>query len=317
MRYRNIQAAAEKALQPVALPRQCAEMDLVRLVTIAAVGGASFMFMRVLAPAIGPILSLELRLLIASLILLAYYKVIQLDVEWRRFWKPYLAIGLLNSVVPLGLYSLAALHLPASYLVILHSSAPLFASIFGALWLHETMTPRTWLGLVSGAIGVALTTGATPVPLEGVVVWSIAAGFGGAMSFALAGLYMRQFARGINPMAIAGTSQLLAALVLLPAVPLSGPRLAFDPSIAFHVLGLAVLCSTFAHVMYFRLMARLGPTRTLTITFIMPAFGMLWGRLFLGETVSVSMVIGCTIIVVGTALVMITRSPTPSTSPHG
>src|SRR4051812_46511100 len=107
--------------------------DLTRLLLLAALWGGSFIFMRVLAPVLGPLVTADSRLIVAGLALLAYFRTIGFDPDWRRFWKHYLVIGIVNSALPFTCYSYAAQYIPASYSVILNSSAPLFGAIFSAL----------------------------------------------------------------------------------------------------------------------------------------------------------------------------------------
>jgi drug/metabolite transporter (DMT)-like permease len=107
--------------------------DLLRLISLSAIWGGSFIFMRILAPVLGPVVTADLRVLIAGVALMVYFWVIEFDAEWKRFWKQYLVIGVINSGLPFLLYSFAAVHIPASYSVILNSSSPLFGAIFSAI----------------------------------------------------------------------------------------------------------------------------------------------------------------------------------------
>ena len=90
-------------------------------------------------------------------------------------------------------------------------------------------------------------------------------------------------------------------LPLLPVVPPTGP---VTPAVVAAALALALLCSSVAYVLYFRLMADLGPTRTMAVTFLIPVFGMLWGVLFLGESVTGPMLAGAALLVAGTGLIV-------------
>jgi len=109
--------------------------DITRLLSLAAIWGGSFIFMRVLAPVLGPVVTADLRVLIAGIALIIYFRVIRFDAEWRIYWKKYLFIGAFNSALPFFLFSFAALHIPASYSVILNSTSPLFSAVFAASWL--------------------------------------------------------------------------------------------------------------------------------------------------------------------------------------
>ena len=278
--------------------------DLLRLLILGAIWGSSYIFIRILAPAIGPMMTVETRLVIGGAALILYLRAIKLPVEWSRHWKHYLAVGAINSAVPFLLYAFAALYIPASYSVILNSSAPLFGAIFAALWLGERLTSRKILGLVIGAAGVALVARAGPVTITPAITLAIVACLLAAACYALAGVYVKKVAAQVEPLAIAGGSHISAALLLLAPTVFGYQEIALTPRIAGSVLALALLCSAIAYLFYFRLLADVGPTKALTVTFLMPAFGMVWGAVFLHETITGPMIAGCALILAGTADVL-------------
>jgi drug/metabolite transporter (DMT)-like permease len=283
--------------------------DVARLLALAAIWGASFIFIRVLAPALGPILTAATRVLIAGVVLVAYCRAIGFDAELARYWRQYLVIGVVNSALPFVLYAFAALHIPASYSVILNSTTPLFTALLSIPYLGERLTWAKIGGLVAGAAGVALVSRAGPVVPD---LWfgaAVAACLSAAICYAASSIYMKKRAGGAKPLAIAGWSQVFAGVVLLPLVPFAPPPGAVTPLIVANVLGLALVCSSIAYVLYYRLIADVGPTRALTVAFLMPAFGMLWGALFLGETITLPMIAGCVLIIAGTGAVLRRRSP--------
>ncbi len=277
---------------------------MIQLVCLAAIWGGSFIFMRVLAPVIGPIVTADLRVLIGGTALLIYFGLSKFDPEWKRFWRHYLVIGAVNSAAPFFLYAYAALHLPASYEVILNSSSPLFGAVFSALWLSEKLTPSRVLGLIIGSGGVAFVTGVGAHGFDSQFGLSIAACLSAAACYGLSGVYIKRYAKGAKPKAIAGCSQLLAGLLLLPVIPLAPPKGPFSFSVGANILGLALLCSAVAYLLYYQLVEDTGPTKALTTTFLMPIFGMLWGAIFLGEAITASMLGGCGLILAGTVLVL-------------
>ena len=278
--------------------------DLIRLVTLAAIWGGSFAFMRVLAPVLGPVLTAELRVLIAGLALLGFFAIIRFDVQWRKHWKLYLLIGALNSALPFFLFSFAARHIPASYSVILNSASPLFGAIFSAMWLGDKLTLSRSLGLVVGAAGVFFVANVKPAEVDSYFLLSILACLLATVCYGFTATYIKRFGKDAPPRGIAGASQFSAALVLLPVVPFSWPQATVTPTIVLNVLGLALLCSAVAYLLYYRLIANVGPTKALTVTFLMPAFGMLWGALFLGEKITLPMIAGTLLILIGTGLVL-------------
>ena len=278
--------------------------DTGRLVVLAAIWGGSFIFIRVLAPTLGPVVTAGSRVLIAGIALVVYFRATGFDAELSRFWRHYLVIGVVNSAIPFLLYAYAALHIPASYSAILNAATPSFAMLLSVGFLGERLTAPKVAGLIAGAAGVALVSKAGPVMPDAMFGWAVAACLGAALCYAVAGIYVKKYAAAVKPMAIAGWSQLLAGGVLLPLVPLAPPPGILTVAVVANVFGLALVCSAIAYLLYYRLIADIGPTRTLTVTFLIPLFGMLWGALILDETITLAMIGGCALIVGGTLAVL-------------
>lgn len=289
------------------------QADWLRLLVLAAIWGGSFIFMRVLAPVLGPVVTADLRVLLAGAVLLAWFAFTGLAVDWRGAWKHYLVIGAINSAIPFTLFAYAALHLPASYSAIFNATAPLFGAVFGALWLAEGFSANRAFGIAFGIGGVVLVSRAGSFTPDADFLAAAIACLVAAACYGLGGVYLNRFAKGVKPAAIAGASQLMAGLLLLPLVPLAPPSGPVTTLVIACVLGLSLLCSGFAYLLYYRLMADVGPTRALTVTFLIPGFGILWSAVFLGERITGGMLAGCGLVLIGTWLV--TRGPkTPATA---
>jgi drug/metabolite transporter (DMT)-like permease len=278
-------------------------VDLTRLLVLAALWGGSFIFMRVASPVLGPVVLIEARVLIAGLVLLAYATITRQQLDLRQHWRLYAMIGLLNSAIPFVLIATAQLHLTASLAATLNATSPLFGALIAALWLKDPLTRQKLTGIALGIIGVALATGAGPLGLFGTVLLSMAASLSAAGFYGLASTFTRRKASGAPPLGIAVGSQWAASVVLLPLIPIVPPNETPSATVIGCVLALAIFSTALAYVLYFRLIADIGPTNALTVTFLLPAFSMLWGVLFLNETVTLPMLIGCGVILVGTALV--------------
>ena len=287
--------------------------DIARLLALATVWSLSFVFQRVLVPVLGPVWVPMLRALIAGIALVGWFSVVGLDARVREHWRAYLFVGVLNCALPFVFYGIAAIHLPASYLVITNALVPLLAAPVAAIWLGERLTVAKIVGLVAGAGGVVLVSGAGPIAPDAAFFWSIAACLGAVLCYALSGVWFKKHGSHLDPIAAAGWSQLFAGLALIPVLPIAPIRGEISTVIIANTLALALLCSALAYLLYFRLIANVGPTRAMTVTFLMPALGMLWGVLFLDEIVTLPMIAGAALIIAGTAVVL--RRPPQVRSP--
>jgi len=277
--------------------------DYLRLVLLSALWGGSFIFLRVAAPAFGIVWTAEGRLLIASLALAAWFRLIGFDPQWRRHARAYLAIGVVNLLLPSLLYAFALAHLPASVGVVLNATSPMFGALCAALFLGERLTARKTAGCVAGIAGVFLVVGPGGFAGDPLAGAAAAACLAACACYGYNGVIMRRAAAGVPARGIAVGSQAAAALLLLPLVPLASPAAPVGALAAGNLIALALLGNAFGFVLYFRLIADAGATRALTVTYLMPLFGQLWGRVFLGESLPASALAGGVLILSGTVLV--------------
>jgi drug/metabolite transporter (DMT)-like permease len=278
--------------------------DVVRLVALAIVWSLSFVFIRVVVAPLGPVWTATLRMLIAGVALCAFFALVRFRADVRTHWRAYLFVGLVNSAAPFLLFAWAAKTLPASYLVVLNAASPMFSALLGALVLGDRLDAVKIAGLLAGAAGVALVSGAGPLAPTPAVVAAVFASLAAALCYAVAGLWLKHRGAALEPRAIAGWSQLYAGAAVLPlalAFPIPGP---VTVTVAANLAALALLCSAVAYLLYFRLIRDIGPTRAMTVTFLMPALGMLWGVVFLGESVTSAMVGGVALVIAGTVAVL-------------
>jgi drug/metabolite transporter (DMT)-like permease len=276
--------------------------DLIDLFSLGAIWGASFLFMRVAAPEFGPIPLIAIRVGVAAVFLMM--------VLARRGGMNHLyanagrltVLGTINSAVPFSLFAYAVLSITSGFAAVLNSTAPLFGAVVAFLWLRDTPSRTRVLGLIVGFAGVL------------VLVWSrLSFGRGGAAPAILAGLtasvlygiaanYTKNRLSGVDPLVVSTGSLVAASAVLLvPAIVYWPVKMPSALSWVCAVL-LAVVCTGIAYMLYFGLISRIGPSKTLTVTYLVPAFGVVWGRVFLDEPVTVNMIAGCSVILVGTAL---------------
>ncbi len=278
--------------------------DYLLLVLLSAIWGASFIFMRILAPALGPIATADLRVLIAGIALALYLKFTQRDPGWKKNWKRYLVIGMLNSGIPFLLFSFAALHLPASVSVIINSMTPLFGALGAVIWLGEKMSMKLVAGIVLGITGVAIIRGGGNFELTGMATLSMAMCVLATMFYGIGGVYVKLHAHDLGPTEIATGSQLIVGILFLPLIFLSPVRTEITTEIAAILLAFALFCSAVAYLIYYRLLKIIGPTKATTVTFLIPVFGFIWGSLFLNEKITMEMIAGGLIVLSGTYFVV-------------
>jgi drug/metabolite transporter (DMT)-like permease len=281
-----------------------ATADIFRLICLGAIWGSSFIFMRVVSPVLGPIVTADSRLFVSGLLLLAYFKIIGFDIEWKKFWKKYVIIGLFSAGLPFFFFAFAARYIPAGYSAILNSTTPMFGAILSTAFLGEKLSLKKLVGLVIGSVGVCCVVQLGTVHHEPIFYLSMLACLAASCSYAIGAVYIKRFAFDAKPKAIAAASQFMASLVLMPAIPLAPVTGQITHEIVICMTVLSLLCSAVAFLLYFQLIANTGPTKALTVTFLIPIFAMIWGVLFLHEKITASMVGGCILILLGISLVL-------------
>ena len=279
--------------------------DIAELLALAALWGGSFLFMRMGAAEFGAFALAGLRVGGAALALLP---VILLRGEWpalRRHWGPIFLVGITNSALPFLAFSYAALTLPAGLSSILNAATPLFGALIAWLWLGDRLNRWRSAGLVVGFVGVVGLILAKSAPQAGggspALLASLAC-VGAAVCYGFSASFAKRFLHGVPPFAVAGGSQLSAALALAVPTLLSWPATPPSAQSWWAVALLALLSTAVAYVLFFDLLKQIGPANAISVTFQIPAFAVLWGWMFLGEPLTAAMGVGCTVILAGTAL---------------
>src|SRR4051812_5381212 len=278
--------------------------DAVHLAALAAIWGAAFIFIRVAAPVLGPLWTTEARLLIGAAVLFCWFLYRNVDLHWRRHFRFYALIGVLGTAIPFTLFSYAGMSVGGSTMAILNTTAPMFALVIGAALGWERMSAARVAGVMLGAIGVWLVTlrpegsDGPPPPVLAVIACLCA-----SLGYALTSLLVRRWGRGAPAAGMALGAQVFAAAVILPFVPLWPPSAVPSTLVLANVAALGLLGSGVAYVLFFRLVADVGATSAQTVSLLIPAFGLLWGMLFLGESLGLGGLAGAALIVVGTVLI--------------
>lgn len=290
-------------------------LHALEFVALAALWGASFLWMRLSAAEFGPVALIAVRVGGAALLLLPLLHWRGESAALRRHWRALAVVGVTNSALPFLCFAFAALSITAGLSSIFNAAAPLFAALIARVGYGERLAPARSAGLAIGFGGVLWTAwGGAGVKASG-AAWAIAACLGAAVCYGWSPNYSKSRLAGVPPLAIAAGSQMAAAIALLVPAWLTWP--ATTPSaLAWASAAMLAFFSTgLAYVSYFRLVERTGPTNAIAVTFLIPPFAMAWGWIFLGEGISLAMLVGCLVILLGTALATgVLRAPRPRTA---
>ena len=273
---------------------------------LGALWGSSFLFTRFSALEFGAMATAAGRVAIAAAFLLPIVIIKGLLPELQQHWKKIFVMGIFNSAIPFACFAFALLSITTGLSSILNATVPMFGALVAWVWLKDKPALPRVVGIVIGFTGIALlawdkatfkpdASGAAPG-------WAVLACLLACLCYGIAASFAKKYMGGISPMVTAAGSQIGATLGLaLPAIwlwPASTPST--TAWMALLVLGIA--CTGIAYVLYFRLIEKAGPQRTLTVTFLIPVFAVFYGAIFLGEVVTLWMLLCAVVIVCGTAL---------------
>ncbi len=276
--------------------------ELLELVALAAMWGASFLFMRIASPEFGPILLVEIRTLIAAMFLLP----LVFFVDKAHLLLPnagrLLLVGITGTAIPFSLLSYATLYVTAGYASILNATTPIFTALIAWLWANDRLSRTAMLGLVVGFIGVFVLSFDKQAGSVQISLLPILAAMAATLCYGFSANFTRQKLQHIHPMALACGSQTAAALFLMPIstgyLPQQMPGV--ESWVSVTILG--IVCTASAFILYFRLIANVGVNKAVAVTYLIPFFGVVWGMLFLDESLSVLMVMGALLILTGVSL---------------
>ena len=270
---------------------------------LGALWGGSFLFIRVAVPSLGPFLLVELRAGLAVAALFLYALAVSSMPKILGRWRSFLVLGFFNAALPFSLISAAEIHLTASLAAILNATTVMFSAIVAAVWMGDVLTARKAVGIVLGIVGVSVLVGWDPLPLNGAVLLAVAAMLLASLSYALGATYAKRSFAAIPPLGMAIGQLGGATALLLPLAVVSLPERAPSTVVTLSMLGLAFLSTAVAYLIYFRLIENVGPTSTLTVTLLVPVFGLLFGVLLLEEPFGLGTLAGLGIILSSVVLI--------------
>ena len=279
--------------------------DAGRWLLLATLWSVQYLFLRIAVPVFGTAVVAEARALFSALFLVPWviYFARQPIAPLSR-WKDHLAVGLVNNVLPFVCMAWAATALPAGYLAIINGLVPLWTALFAAWLLKEPLGARRAAGFVLGIAGVALLVNLGPVALDAKTVAAVCVGVLGAAFWGWAGVLIKQRSGVLPPMGLAAGSIAWAAVLMAPFWTQAPPPQAWTPEASAALIAVGALCSGVAYLPFFTLIRDIGPSRTLSVGFLVPVLGVLWGWLLLDETVTFAMLAGAGLVLAALLLVL-------------
>ena len=273
---------------------------------LGALWGSSFLFMKFAATEFGAMATAAGRVAIAALFLLPIVLAKGLLPELRQHWKKIFVMGIFNSAIPFACFAYSLLFITTGLSSILNATVPMFGALVAWVWLKDKPALSRIVGIVVGFTGIALLAwgkASFKPDASGLVTgWAVLACLLACLCYGIAASYAKKYMGGINPMVTAAGSQIGATLgLLVPAIWL-WPTTTPSTTAWLALLVLGVACTGIAYILYFRLIEKAGPQRTLTVTFLIPVFAVFYGAVFLREVVTPWMLLCAVVIVCGTAL---------------
>lgn len=297
--------------------------DYVRLLVLAAIWGASFLFMRIAAPVLGALPTAFFRVLLGAIGLAVILAVLKTRIDFKGKLKPTMVLGVINSGIPFLMYSVAALLLPAGYSAIFNATTPLMGVLIGSMFFSDSLTPKKAAGVLIGLMGITLLTTTGPVTLSSTVVMGALACLVATSCYGAAGFLTKKWVAdkgGLDAKLVAFGSQIGATLFLVPFFGISAtvnPPLSWgDSTVWLALAAVGFICTACAYILYFRLIADIGPVRSLTVTFLIPPFGVLWGVMFLDEHLSIAHLYGGGLICLAVWFVLSKSRPKQESARH-
>lgn len=284
--------------------------DILEWLSLGALWGASFLFMRVASPEFGPVALIAMRVTAAAMFL-AIPIILRKELSLLgRYWKQLLLLGALNSAIPFTLFAYATLSMTAGDAAVLNATAPLFGGLIGYLWFRENLSLQKIAGLAIGFLGVVILVWGKLSGIAGVL--PLSAGLVAALLYGVAAHFSKRSLKNVPPLVVSTGSLIAASLLLLPLSVYAWPENMPSAKSWLCVLALGIGCTAIAYLLYFRLLKNVGPSNAMTVAYLIPVFGILWGYLLLNESVTITTWIGGFTVLAGTSLVNMSQKTVPA-----
>ncbi|MES2136501.1 MAG: DMT family transporter [Pseudomonadota bacterium] len=302
-------ASAAQAYAAAVIRSQMDRSDWLILGLLALIWGGAFFFIGVAVRHVPPLTYVALRLTLAAAAMWLFLKFKGQPIGLpRQAWGSMLVLALLNNALPFTLFGWGQTHIASGLASILNATTPIWGVVVAHVLTHdERMTPRKIAGVLLGFGGVATMIGPSLLSSLGSSALAQLACVAASLSYALAAVWARRFRRlGFSPLSVT-TGQLTAGALVMLAVSMlvDHPwRMAMPPLTAWAAITtLALMCTAFGYVLYFRLIDRAGATNALLVTLLVPPVAILLGGLFLGEQLAPQDFLGLALIALGLAAI--------------
>ncbi|MGB0582850.1 MAG: DMT family transporter [Limisphaerales bacterium] len=278
--------------------------DLIRLLLLATIWGASFLFMRKAAPEFGPLGLILIRVGAAAIVLGPIILLSGKAKEMRIRWADFSFLSLVAASAPFCLLAYSTLSLEAGFTSLINATTPIFTAIVAMVWLGQRFTRSQYLGLVLGFIGVGVLSWDRLSFKEGGDGWAIVAALAASFCYGIAGNFTRHRMQDLPPRVVAAGNTVAATIMMLPMGLWHWPEKSPSTEAWVYALLLAVVCTAVAYLLFFKIISSASAMATSTVTFLIPISAIFWGYLFLNERFTLRMAAGMAISFLGTAMVI-------------
>ena len=253
------------------------------LILLGAVWGSAFMFIKISADDFGPILLVNLRLLLAGALFLPFLLQKKYLAYFKSHFSGILILGIFSNAFPFTMFSYASLGATSNMLGILNGTTAFMTMVVAYFWLKESIKPKQIFGIILGFLGILVLVN----PANGSATLG-ASGFAlvGALSYSFSGVYIQKYQLNANKFVLIGWAMLFGGLFLTPLSFFNLPDQMPDNNAIAALLWLGIVSTGIAYLGYIRLIEQIGAVRTSTVTYLLPVFSIIWGSIFLQEKIT-------------------------------
>jgi drug/metabolite transporter (DMT)-like permease len=257
--------------------------DWILLTALAAIWGSAFMFIKISAVDFGPILLVTLRLLIAGLVFMPFLLRKKKRSLFRAYLPAILIIAIVSNAIPFTMFAYASLGATSNMLGILNGTTAFLTTIIAYFWLKEAVTSKQIIGLVLGFVGVLILV--NPSNGSTTLIASMCAMIG-SLCYAFNAAYLQKYHSNSDKIVLIGWSMLFGGFFMIPLASFNLPNSMPDTNSILALFWLAVISTGVGYLAYVRLIDRIGAVKTVTLTYLLPVFSIIWGAIFLKEQIT-------------------------------